>query len=233
MLLDPQLSGRMNNTSDAPVVIFGDQRSAQLAHHCLVHDSSLRVLAFTVDAAYRKANDFDGLPLFDFETLEAHCPPDQVQLLIPMGYQHINGVRRARYEQAKARGYRFASYVSSRASVWGDLRLGENCLIYDNAIVQPFTTIGDNVIVRSGAHISHHGRVDSHAFIAPMAALAGSVHVGEQAFIGTGAVVIDQVHIAPRSFIGAGAVVTRATEADGVYVGNPARRLARSAAQMK
>jgi sugar O-acyltransferase (sialic acid O-acetyltransferase NeuD family) len=216
----------------AKVVIFGDQRSAQLAHYCLAHDSNWQVAAFTVDAAYRTSGTFDGLPIFDFEALERHCPPSEYRLLIPMAYQRINGIRKARFEQAKARGYAFANYVSSRATVWPDLVLGDNCMVHDGAIVQPFASVGDNVIIRSGAHLSHHCRIGSHAFIAPMVAMAGSVVVGEQAFVGTGAVLVDQVSIAPRSFIAAGTVVTRDTEADGVYVGNPARRLQRLAIDM-
>lgn len=222
----------MREDSALPVVIFGDRRSAQLAHYCLAHDSRWKVAAFTVDAGWRRADAFEGLPLVDFETLESRFPPAEVRLLIPTGYQGVNGLRRARYESAKARGYRFASYVSSRASVWPDLEPGENCLIYEHAIVQPFATVGDNVIIRSGAHVSHHCRIDSHAFISAEVAMAGDVHVGEQAFIGVGAVLKDGLRLAPRSFIGAGAVVVRDTEEGAAYAGNPARRLRKQAREL-
>ena len=224
--------GTLNNNSAPAVVIFGNLRFAQLAHYCLVHDSPWKVAGFTVDAAYRKGDEFDGLPLVDFETLESSYPPGEVRLLIPTGYQRINGLRRSRYETAKARGYQFVSYLSSRASVWPDLRPGENCLIYEHAIVQPFTTIGDNVTIRSGAHVSHHCRIDSHAFISAEVAMAGGTHVGEQAFIGVGAVLKDGLRVAPRSFIGAGAVVVRDTEEGAAYVGNPARRLRKQAHEL-
>lgn len=218
--------------SASAVVIFGDRRFAQLAHFCLVHDSPWKVVGFTVDAAWRKSGTFEGLPLVDFESLESAFPPGEVKLLIPAGFQQLNGLRRARYESAKARGYGFASYVSSRASVWPGLAMGENCLVYEHAIVQPFCSLGDNVTVRSGAHLSHHCRIDSHAFISVEVAMAGGVHVGEQAFIGVGAVLKDDLKIAPRSFIGAGAVVVRDTEEGAAYVGNPARRMDKPAAEL-
>jgi hypothetical protein len=107
----------MTRDDTRPVVIFGTLRSAALARYCLDHDTTLRVAAFTVDAAYVKAPEHEGLPLVAFEELESRYKPEDCRLLIPMGYQGINGVRRARYEAAKARGYSFASYVSSRASV--------------------------------------------------------------------------------------------------------------------
>lgn len=219
----------MVSGDDRPVVIFGNLRSASLAWYCLLHDSPWQVAAFTVDEAYLTSSCFEGLPLVPFERLEAYYPPSDYRLLIPMGYQHINGVRRARFESAKRRGYGFVSYVSSRASVWPDLNIGENVLIYEHAIIQPFARIGSNCIIRSGAHISHHCEVADHAFIAAEVAMGGEGYVGEQSFVGVGAVLRDRIHIAQRSFIGAGAVVVQDTQVDGVYVGNPARKVAKTA----
>ncbi|MEO8655541.1 MAG: acetyltransferase [Ramlibacter sp.] len=222
----------MKSGDTRPVVIFGNLRSAALARYCLTHDTALRVEAFTVDAAYAKAAEHEGLPLVAFEELESRYKPEDCQLLIPMGYQGINGVRRARYERAKARGYSFANYVSSRASVWPDLVVGENVLIYEHAILQPFCRIGSNCIIRSGALVSHHCAVADHAFVAAEAVMGGGTSVGEQAFVGLAAVLRDGIRVAPRSFIGAGAVIVADTECDGAYVGNPARRLGKTALEM-
>ncbi len=221
-MLEKMLLSQSND--DRPVVIFGNLRSASLAWYCLLHDSSYKIAGFTVDAAYIESPQFEGLSLVPFETLDGYYPPEDYRLLIPMGYQHINGIRRSRYEQAKQRGYTFVSYVSSRASVWPDLKLGENVLIYEHAIIQPFARIGNNCIIRSGAHISHHCEVANHAFVGAEVAMGGDGYVGEQAFVGVGAVLRDRIRIAERTFIGAGAVVLQDTVADGVYAGNPARK---------
>lgn len=215
-----------------PVVVFGNLASASLARFVLEHDSPYRVEAFTVDADYCDAAEFEGLPLVPFETLERHYGPAEVRLLIPMGYQKINGIRRARFESALARGYDFISYVSSRASTWPGVAIGRNVLVYEHAILQPYSAIGDNAIVRSGAHVSHHCRIGAHAFIAAEVAMGGKVAVGEQAFLGVGAVIVDSIAIAPRSFVGAGAVVIAPTDELGVYVGNPARKLGKSALEL-
>jgi sugar O-acyltransferase (sialic acid O-acetyltransferase NeuD family) len=222
----------MNSSDTRPLVIFGTKRSASLARYCLENDTSLKVAAFTVDAAFMRGREHEGLPLVAFEELESHYRPQDCRLLIPMGYQCVNAVRRERYEAGKARGYSFASYVSSRASVWPDLVIGDNVLIYEHAIVQPFCRIGSNCIIRSGVHLSHHCEVADHVFMAPAAATGGAVVIGEQAFIGVGAVLRDRIRIAPRSFLAAGAVVIADTEADRGYAGNPARRLAKTALQL-
>lgn len=224
-----ELACAIGPDDDRPVIIFGNLRSASLAWYCLLHDSPWQVAGFTVDSAYLNSSHFEGLPLVPFEALQDHYPPSDYRLLIPMGYQHINGVRRTRFEMAKARGYAFVSYVSSRASVWPDLKIGENVLIYEHAIIQPFARIGSNCIIRSGAHISHHCEVADHAFVAAEVAMGGEGRVGEQAFVGVGAVLRDRIRIAERSFIGAGAVVVQDTEPNGVYVGNPARQVRKTA----
>jgi sugar O-acyltransferase (sialic acid O-acetyltransferase NeuD family) len=167
-----------------------------------------------------------------FDEIAAAYPPARYQMLLPLGYHAINGLRRARFEQARALGYTCISYVSSRASTWPDLQVGSNCLIYEHAVIQPFARIGDNVIIRSAAHISHHCQVADHAFIAAGVTLGGNVKVGEQAFIGVGAIVRDNVTIGARCFIGAGAVVLGDTEDDSVYVGNPARKSARTSLEV-
>jgi maltose O-acetyltransferase len=54
--------------------------------------------------------------------------------------------------------------------------------------------------------------------------IARPIHVGAGSWIGARALVLPGVTIAPGCVIGAGAVVTRNTERDGLYLGNPARR---------
>lgn len=211
------------------VVVFGTEGLASVAWYYLVEDSPYRVVAFTVDRAFLEQETHHGLPVVPFEDMPGRYPPTAVRLLIPLGYRDINGLRRARYEQAKAMGYRLVQYVSSRASAWPDLQVGENVVIGENATMQPFVQIGNNVLVRSSAHLAHHCKVADHAFIAAGATLGGNITVGEQCFVGLGAVVRDGVTLAERSMIGAGAVVVADTEPGEVYVGNPARKLGRTA----
>ncbi len=216
-------------TDDRPVIIFGNQMSASLAWYCLLHDSTLRVAGFAVDAARMATTHHEGLPLVAFEDMEKFYPPADYRVLVPMGFAHVNGIRKARYEQARARGYTLASYVSSRASVWPDLVVGDNVLIYEHAIIQPFARLGNNCIIRSGAHVSHHCQVADHVFVSAEVAMASACHIGEQAILGVGAVLRDGLRVAERSFVGAGAVVVADTQADGVYVGNPARKINKTA----
>lgn len=215
------------------LIIFGNSHFASLAWYCLVHDSPYHAVAFTVDKAYLTDHPtHEGLPVVAFDEIYETHPPSSHVILLPLGYHSINGLRRTRFEKAIEMGYETISYISSRASIWPDLKIGKNCIIYEGAVIQPFSTIGNNIIIRSNAHISHHCKIADHVFIAAGAVLGGNVTVGEQAFVGLGAVIRDGVTIAPRSFIGAGAVVIADTEPDTIYVGNPARMIRQSATEV-
>jgi sugar O-acyltransferase (sialic acid O-acetyltransferase NeuD family) len=211
------------------VVVFGAGRMASLLRHVLAHDGGRTVAAFTADREHVRSADYEGLPLIPFDELERSYPPSDYDLMVSVGYHRINALRRERFEQARTRGYRLPSYVSTRAIVFPDLEVGPNCVIHEGAIVQSHARLGENVLLRSGANIGHHGVVGSHAFIATGVITGGTVRIGEQALIGVGAVLRDQITIGDRALVGAGAVVLKDVEPDSVYAGNPARRLAKSA----
>ncbi len=211
------------------LIIFGASTFSSLAWYCISHDSRYKCIGFTADQAYCIPSEHEGLPLIPFETLHLKFPPESVSLILPIGYKSMNNLRRVRYLDAISKGYKIANYVSSRASIWPDLEIKDNCIIYEHSIIQPFATIGENTIIRSGAHISHHCKIGSHVFIAAGATLGGNVTINDQAFIGLGAVIRDGITIAEKCFIGAGAVVIKDTEPNSVYIGNPAKKIEKTA----
>ena len=187
---------------------------------------------FTVDDDYLLESSFEGFPVIDFNGLEKKCHPDHYELVFPLGYRWINGLRAKRIEQAKEKGFRVGNFVSSHACVLSDTDIKENVLIFEQAIVQPHVKLGCNIIIRSGANIGHHSIIGNHSFIASGVVTGGNVTIGERCFIGLGAVIRDNVKIADRTFIGAGAVVVKDTETDGVYIGNPARKIKKTAMEV-
>src|SRR5262245_46838134 len=102
----------------AEIVVFGVGNWAELAHFYFQHDSPHQVVAFTVDRAYLKEDRFKGLPVVAFDEVETHYSPDRYRMFIPVSFKKMNHVRADRYNSAKQRGYRFVSYVSSKATTW-------------------------------------------------------------------------------------------------------------------
>ncbi|MEO6423234.1 MAG: acetyltransferase [Candidatus Nitrotoga sp.] len=206
------------------VVIFGAEQFASLAYYVLTHDSHHEVMGFTVDAAWCRTPTLHDLPVVAFDQLEKYFPPEDYALLISLGWTNCNGLRAAKYEEGKARGYSFVTYVSSRALIWPDLQVGENSMIYEAANIQPFARIGNNCILRNGCNVSHHAIIGNHVFMAAHALVAGGSMVGERCFLGLNSTIRDGVKVAPGCIIAAGALVTADTEPDGLYLGVPARR---------
>lgn len=206
------------------VVVFGLGRLSALAAYVLAHDSPWRPVAFTVHERFASTGALAGLPVVAFERLEQFHPPARCALLVPLGWRRMGGLRADVVREGRSKGYRCISYVSSRALTWPDLDLGDNCMVYEGTVVQPYGRIGEGCIVRSGVTLSHDVVVGDYSFVAAGVVVGGRAVIGEHCVLGLGSTVCTGVRVAPRCFVAAGAVVTSDTLADGIYRGNPARR---------
>lgn len=204
----------MTGGSDRPVVIFGTGELAQLAHFYFTHDAGRTVAGFAVDAGYLTASEFLGAPLVAAETLEAHFPPDRCELFVAIGYSGLNAARAERCAAARRRGYQLASHVSSRASVWPDLKIGGNCLIMEGNVIQPFVRVGEGVIMFCSSVISHHAQIGDHCFVGAGATICGGATIGARSFIGANSTIREHRKVGCDCIVGAGALVLKDT-ADG------------------
>src|SRR6266496_14394 len=123
------------------VVLFGTGELAQVVRFYLENDSPHQVAAFTADREYVKGNSYDGLPLVPFDEVAVKYPPADFQMFIALSYKNINKLRAQKYEEAKKKGYRLISYVSTKAVIWPALRAGDNVFIFEQNVIQPFAEI--------------------------------------------------------------------------------------------
>lgn len=202
----------------AKLVIFGSGDIAKLAHYYFTRDSEHEVVAFTVDASYRKADAFLDLPLIDFEHVVRRYPPESYKMFVALSYAKMNQVRAEKFLKARERGYELVSYLSSKCTFLSDHPVGENCFILEDNTVQPFVTIGNNVTLWSGNHIGHDSVVEDHCFITSHVVVSGNVHIHPCCFIGVNATLRNSISIAAQTLIGAGAVVMKDTVERGVYL---------------
>ena len=217
----------------ARVVIFGTGDIARLAHFYFSRDSEHEVVAFTVDAEYRKGDSFLDLPLVDAGSVTTAYPPDQHAMFVAMSYAGMNRVRAAKYDQMKSAGYRLVSYVSTKCSYLSDNPPGDNCFILEDNTIQPFVRIGNNVTLWSGNHIGHDSTIEDHCFITSHVVVSGNVTVRPYCFIGVNATLRNSIEIAPASLIGAGAVIMKSTIAKGVYLPQRAERFSKSSDEIE
>lgn len=201
------------------LVIIGDSAFAEVAYECFTHDSEYEVVGFAVESAYFVKSELFGLPIVAIEHIEEQFDPGKVEFYAALVYTQLNRLRTRLYQEAKARGYRPASYVSSRAFIWHNAQLGEHCFIFEDNTVQPFVRIGDNVVLWSGNHIGHHSVIRDNCFISSHVVISGFCNIGENSFIGVNASLANNVAIGADNWIGIGVTIVRNTDPNQLFQG--------------
>ena len=199
------------------LVIIGDSAFAEVAYECFSRDSDYEVVGFSVESAYLKQDSLFGLPVVAFETIHEKFSPQQVDFFAAVAYTRLNRLRTRLYQAALVKGYRPASYISSRAFVWPNAEIGEHCFIFEDNTLQPFVKIGNNVILWSGNHIGHHSVIQDHCFIASQVVISGFCTIGRYTFIGVNATVVNNLRIGEDNWIGPGVLLVRDTAPDQIF----------------
>lgn len=124
--------------------------------------------------------------------------------------------------------------------VFAGAKIGANCNICAQVLVENDVVIGDNVTIKSGVQLWDGVRIEDNVMIGPNATFTNDlfprskesfellqtlVKVG--ATIGANATLLPGITVGENAMIGAGAVVTKDVPAGAVVVGNPARIVAK------
>ena len=212
------------------LVIVGAGEFGEIAYEYFTYDSEYEVCAFAVEKEYRKQDELFGVPVINFEDIEEKYPKDEYEVFVAVTYVKLNRARKRLFELCKNKGYKCATYVSSHAFVWHNVELGENTFIFEDNTVQYHVKIGNNVVLWSGNHIGHRTVIEDDCWLTSHIVISGYCHVGKGSFIGVNATLGDNVSIGEDTVFGAGAVTVKSLpDKAGVYVGNPVRKLDRTA----
>lgn len=202
-----------------PLLIVGDGEFAEIAYEYFTHDSEHEVVGFAVEQEFLKRDSLCGLPVMALEGIEQAFAPEDHSAFVAVTYTQLNRVRSRLYQSVKVRGYTPATYVSTRAFVWPNATIGENCFIFENNVVQHHVAVGDNVIMWSGNHIGHRSVIGHNCFLSSHVVVSGYCEVGDNCFLGVNSTLADHVRVARDCFIGAGSIIARDTEEGKVYKG--------------
>lgn len=192
------------------VILWGVGSIAEVIFYYLTTDSPYEISAFCVDRVYLDKEKFLGLPVIAFEDIDKIYPPDEYRMSIPIGYKVMNKVREEKYYAAKKKGYSFITYINSKVSYHGTF-IGENCIILEGCVIQPYAKIGNNVIMWGGSYLAHHSQIRDHCFVAPNVTIAGNSIIGENSFLGANSTIRDNIIVGKSNLIGAGTVILNDT----------------------
>ena len=131
-----------NELKEEYIVIIGDGEFAEIAYEYFTYDSPYKVVAFAVEKEYMTKESLFGLPVVSLEEIERLYPKDKYKMFTAITFTKLNRVRTRLYNEVKAKGYKFVSYVSSKAFVWRNAKIGENTFIFENNVIQYNVNIG-------------------------------------------------------------------------------------------
>ncbi len=199
------------------LIIVGDSAFAEVAYEYFEADTEYQVVAFSVEREFVRRRAFHHIPVVDFETMESQYPPSEHEVFVAVVYTQLNRLRTRLSQAAKEKGYKLASYISPRAFVWNNVKIGEHCFIFEDNTVQPFVEVGNNVVLWSGNHIGHHSRIKDNCFVSSHVVISGFCTVGENCFLGVNATVANNVTIEKDNWIGPGVLISRNTELGALF----------------
>ncbi len=180
------------------------------------------IYGFTIESRYRRSDKYLDLPIVDFENVEKYFPPDEYGIYICLGYTNMNSERERIFKTAQEKGYEILSFIHPTAVV-NSQSMGIGNIVFENAVIGPFTDIGNGNIFKAGASIAHHSSVGNFNFFAVNSSAAGKVVIKNNCFLGNNCTIKNRITIADKTLVGAGCYVSKDTEPYSVYV--PARSI--------
>lgn len=137
-----------------------------------------------------------------------------------------------------------SSNIGEETKIWQycvvlpQAKIGNNCNICANVLIENDVIIGDDVTLKSGVQVWDGIIIENKVFVGPNVTFTNDLIprskkyldtypktlIREGASIGANSTIIAGVEIGQYSFIGAGSVVTKTIPANTVWYGNPARQ---------
>lgn len=123
--------------------------------------------------------------------------------------------------------------------VFPDAKIGDNCNICANVLIENDVSVGNNVTVKSGVQLWDGVTLEDNVFIGPNVTFTNDLFprsknenwkllkttVKKGASIGANSTILCGITIGENAMIGAGSVVTKDVADGEVWVGNPAKFL--------
>lgn len=214
------------------VVIFGTGDIAQIANYYFEIDSDYEVVAFTVNRSFKTGDNFLEKPLIAFEEIEKKYPTSEYKMFIALSYTNLNSIRANKYHEAKKKGYKLVSYISSKCTYMSQYTCGDNCFIFEDNTIQPFVKLGNNITLWSGNHIGHHSEIKDHNFISSHVVVSGHCYIDSYCFIGVNATLHNDVKLAAKNIIAAGAIIAQSTEEQSIWVPSRSKLLDKKSSEV-
>ena len=205
------------------LVIFGTGTLAKLARYYITFEMDGHVCAFVVDKNHKRADEFLGLPVLDWDDLYEQYPPSTTSMYVAVGYKSMKQ-REDVFLKVNDSGYDLIN-ISSRSSYFAqNVCMGRNNFFMPGVVCEPGVKIGSNNVIWSNATICHDVEIGSHNFIASNVTIGGETILGNGNFLGFSSVVLQQRRLGDGSLFAANSLINTNAESYWHYRGIPAQK---------
>ena len=204
------------------IFIYGIGDFAKLMLHYFKTDSSYNVIGFCADRKYINDEEFCKLPIISFEEINLIYPSNKYQVFVAIGYSNMRA-RKIIYNKIKSKNYQCVNYISSKAILANNIIIGENNVILENVVIEPFANIGNNNIIWSSSNICHNTKIHSHCFIAAQTLVGGFCEIKENCFLGFNSTVLQNIVLEDETLVSAKTLINKNTTKCTKYIGIPGK----------
>jgi sugar O-acyltransferase (sialic acid O-acetyltransferase NeuD family) len=216
------------------IILYGNTEFAKMMKYYIETDTDREIAFFTVERDYIKEKEIESIDVIPFEEVkEENYSTEEYEILICIGYSHMNELRKKIYNKCKALGYTIASYIHSSTRIPNGTVIGEGNIILEDVTIQPFVQIGKSNLIWYKAAIAHDCIIGNFNTLCGMMSLSGCVKINNNCFIGNNATIRDHVEISDYTLIGAGAYIGENTEEHSVYVPQRVVKLNKKSIEIK
>ena len=205
------------------IVIFGDSSFAERLAKYILFEKKDNLLCFTQEDSFCSRTMVLGLPVVPLSKLRDIVEVN-FDIIIGIGYINMNLLREKLYHFLVNNGFKVGKWISNNALVYSD-KIGEGTIILPNTMIGPGCEIGKCNFFEASISLSHDNYVGDFNFFSTGVVLGGNAKIGDHCFLGLNSTIKSSVSLQDYTLLGAATNVINTTNKDGVYVGNPARKL--------
>lgn len=118
---------------------------------------------------------------------------------------------------------RFATIISSKASISRYAAIGRNVLIMAGVVLTSNAVISDHVCILPNSVIHHDTFIGEWTLVGSNVTIAGYTSIGKNCYIGSCSSIINNVYVGDNSMLGIGTNLIKNLPENSKAVGNPAR----------
>ncbi|MGB8168324.1 MAG: hypothetical protein WCF18_12575 [Chthoniobacteraceae bacterium] len=146
------------------LIIFGNSAFAEMVAHYFEEQGDRFVVAFTAHEKFITQAQLGSRRLLPFESIVEAFAPSEHDMFVALEHGRQNVARGEVAAEASAMGYRLASFVSPYARVSSQARLGDHCLVLENAVIQHGVVMGENNFISANCFFGQSCQVGANNY---------------------------------------------------------------------